>query len=99
MSKLPPCPAARPRYTAAAAWLLAGTRQTPVFGGDMPGAASSIIDRKLIGGAAIFGLGWGLVGLCPGPALAGMLVGGLPVLIFIAAMIFGMGLLNMLNRA
>ena len=83
----------------AAAWLLAGTRQTPVFGGDMPGAASSIIDRKLIGGAAIFGLGWGLVGLCPGPALAGMLVGGLPVLIFIAAMIFGMGLLNMLNRA
>lgn len=83
----------------AAAWLLAGTRQTPVFGGDMPGAASSIIDRKLIGGAAIFGLGWGLVGLCPGPALAGMLVGGLPVLLFIAAMIFGMGLLNMLNRA
>ena len=83
----------------AAAWLLAGTRQTPVFGSDMPGAASSIIDRKLIGGAAIFGLGWGLVGLCPGPALAGMLVGGLPVLIFIAAMIFGMGLLNMLNRA
>jgi len=83
----------------AAAWLFAGTRQTAVFGGDMPGAASSFIDARLIGGAAIFGLGWGLVGLCPGPALAGMLVGGLPVLIFIAAMIFGMGLLNLLNRA
>ncbi len=82
----------------AAAWLLAGTRQAPVFGGDMPGAASSFIDARLIGGAAIFGLGWGLVGLCPGPALAGMLVGGLPVLIFIAAMIFGMALLNMINR-
>ena len=82
----------------AAAWLLAGTRQAPVFGGDMPGAAASFIDARLIGGAAIFGLGWGLVGLCPGPALAGMLVGGLPVLIFIAAMIFGMALLNMINR-
>ena len=82
----------------AIAWLIAGTKQAPVFGGDMPGAASSVIDRKLIGGAAVFGLGWGLVGLCPGPALAGLLVGGVPVLVFIAAMIFGMGALNMVNR-
>ncbi len=82
----------------AVAWLLADTRQTPIYGGDMPGAASSIIDRKLIGGAAIFGLGWGLVGLCPGPALAGLLIGGTPVLIFIAAMISGMALLKMVSR-
>jgi len=82
----------------AIAWLIAGTKQAPVFGGDMPGAASSVIDGKLIGGAAVFGLGWGLVGLCPGPALAGLLVGGVPVLVFIAAMIFGMGALNLVNR-
>ncbi len=73
-------------------------RDEPVFGGDMPGAASSLIDAKLIGGAAVFGLGWGLVGLCPGPALAGLLVGGVPVLVFIAAMVFGMGALNLVNR-
>jgi hypothetical protein len=39
------------------------------------------------------------VGLCPGPALAGLLVGGVPVLVFIAAMVFGMGALNLVNRS
>ena len=79
----------------AVAWTIAATRNEPVFGGDMPGAASSLIDYRLIGGAAIFGLGWGLVGLCPGPALAGLLVGGTSVWVFIAAMILGMGVQNM----
>ena len=83
----------------AVAWAIARTRPAPVFGGDMPGAASSLIDSKLIGGAAIFGLGWGLVGLCPGPALAGLLVGGVPVVVFIAAMLAGMGVLNLLKSA
>lgn len=83
----------------AIAWLLAGARQQPVFGGDMPGPASSLIDGRLISGAAVFGLGWGLVGLCPGPALAGLLVGGTPVLVFIAAMLFGMGVLNVVKKA
>ena len=79
----------------AIAWSMAATRNEPVFGGDMPGAASSLIDHRLIGGAAIFGLGWGLVGLCPGPALAGLLVGGTSVWVFIAAMVLGMGVQNM----
>ena len=83
----------------AIAWPIAGARQVPVFGGDMPGAASSLIDGKLIGGAAVFGLGWGLVGLCPGPALAGLLVGGTSVWVFIVAMIFGMAALNVVDRA
>jgi uncharacterized membrane protein YedE/YeeE len=83
----------------AMAWVIAGKRDEPVFGGNMPSAPSSLIDRKLIEGAAVFGLGWGLVGLCPGPALAGLLVGGVPVLVFIAAMIVGMAALNAVNRA
>jgi uncharacterized protein len=48
------------------------------------------IDNKLVGGAALFGVGWGLAGYCPGPALASFLVGGLDAIIFVAALALGM---------
>jgi len=48
------------------------------------------LDRKLIGGAAVFGVGWGLVGLCPGPALSGLVYGNLESFIFVAAMLVGL---------
>ena len=48
------------------------------------------IDRPLIAGAALFGAGWGLVGLCPGPAIANLATLSPPVLLFVAAMIAGM---------
>ena len=48
------------------------------------------IDGKLLGGAALFGIGWGLVGYCPGPALASLLSGGMDVLVFSAALVVGM---------
>ncbi len=48
------------------------------------------IDRPLLLGAALFGLGWGLVGFCPGPALAALGLDGLPVAAFILAMLAGM---------
>ncbi len=48
------------------------------------------IDFKLVGGAALFGIGWGLAGYCPGPALASLLVGGVDALAFCAAMLAGM---------
>lgn len=50
------------------------------------------IDAPLLAGAAVFGLGWGLAGLCPGPALTVMLVGGPQLLLFVAAMLTGMAL-------
>lgn len=49
------------------------------------------IDRPLILGAAIFGIGWGLVGYCPGPALASIFSGNVNALIFTLAMMVGMG--------
>jgi uncharacterized membrane protein YedE/YeeE len=52
--------------------------------------SASRIDRPLLLGAAIFGIGWGLVGFCPGPALAALGLDGLPVPIFILAMLAGM---------
>ncbi|MDD0839001.1 YeeE/YedE family protein [Curvibacter sp. HBC61] len=48
------------------------------------------LDGKLITGAALFGVGWGLAGYCPGPALASLLTGGLDALAFVAALVAGM---------
>lgn len=48
------------------------------------------IDGKLIIGSALFGIGWGLAGYCPGPALASLLIGGTDALAFCAAMLAGM---------
>ncbi len=49
-------------------------------------------DAKLIIGSAIFGIGWGLAGICPGPSISVMLLGGLPILGFIIAMLVGMAI-------
>lgn len=47
-------------------------------------------DRRLVGGAAIFGVGWGLVGLCPGPAISAITTGSPQVIVFVISMTFGM---------
>jgi hypothetical protein len=47
------------------------------------------LDRPLLAGAAVFGVGWGLAGLCPGPALAGLVTGSPLVLLFVVAMVAG----------
>lgn len=72
------------------AWIVRRSRQVPAFSNAFPSEAPGAIDARLLGGAALFGLGWGLVGLCPGPALSGLLIGGWPVLLFVAAMLAGM---------
>ncbi|MCA1494516.1 YeeE/YedE family protein [Sinorhizobium alkalisoli] len=51
---------------------------------------TQVIDRRLIVGSAIFGVGWGLVGLCPGPALASLSLGLPATVLFVAAMLAGM---------
>lgn len=52
--------------------------------------ASAGIDTRLLAGALLFGLGWGLVGYCPGPALAALAFGAVGTILFVAAMIVGM---------
>ncbi len=74
----------------ALAWRVAGARTAPLAGGSFPGPASPLIDGRLIGGAVTFGAGWGLVGFCPGPALAAVGAGSLAAFIFTVAMISGM---------
>lgn len=48
------------------------------------------IDTRIVVGPAIFGIGWGLAGFCPGPALTGLLTGATPAWLFVAAMFVGM---------
>ncbi len=56
------------------------------------------IDRRLVVGGVIFGAGWGLVGFCPGPAIASLGLGSTNSLIFIAAMIVGMVAVDLMNQ-
>ena len=61
----------------------------PVLGGEFRLPASDVIDSRLIVGAAIFGIGWGLAGFCPGPVLVGAAAGLRDAWIFVPAMLAG----------
>ena len=73
----------------ALAWIATKNR-TPVVGGAFPEKADPVLDRRLITGAVLFGVGWGLVGLCPGPAIASLSYGGIGGFVFLIAMAGGM---------
>ncbi|MOA24610.1 hypothetical protein D3C78_1452970 [compost metagenome] len=55
------------------------------------------LDRRLIVGSLVFGIGWGIAGICPGPALAMIFSGYWQVLLFVLAMLLGMGLFSVLE--
>jgi len=57
------------------------------------------LDRSLLLGSALFGVGWGLSGYCPGPALASLVGGGRPALVFTASMFAGMAAYGLVPRA
>lgn len=77
--------------TMSAFWLIR-QRAAPVFAPKFLLPASTALDGRLLLGAALFGIGWGLAGLCPGPALAGLTRGTLPVAAFVGAMLAGMAI-------
>lgn len=56
------------------------------------------LDRRLLLGAAMFGVGWGLTGLCPGPALVDLVGGGGDIWLFVAAMLGGMAVFSAFDR-
>lgn len=70
-------------------------RARPVFENRFQIPTRRDVDGKLVAGAALFGAGWGLAGLCPGPALTSLAVGGAEVLVFVGTMLGGM----LLHRA
>ena len=65
-------------------------RPAPLFAPSFQLPTSKDIDVPLVGGAALFGFGWGLGGFCPGPAIASLSYGAAGSLLFVAAMIGGM---------
>ena len=74
----------------AIAWALTERRAAPVLGGQFPPAPEPRLGRALVVGSVLFGMGWGLAGLCPGPSMASLSWGGLGGIVFIVAMAAGM---------
>ena len=73
-------------------YVLARRRQQPLLAAQSLWPTKSDIDRPLVVGSVLFGAGWGLVGLCPGPALANLASASPRVVVFVLAMLAGMAL-------
>ncbi|PTR05213.1 hypothetical protein C8R32_12618 [Nitrosospira sp. Nsp5] len=61
--------------------------------------ASRVINKRLVLGSLAFGIGWGMAGICPGPALVLLGSGSVKGLVFVAAMLLGMGIFEILERS
>ncbi|MBC3860546.1 YeeE/YedE family protein [Undibacterium jejuense] len=80
------------------AFVIAKKRVVSFFGEKIDLPTNTAIDLRLVGGSALFGIGWGLAGFCPGPALVGLSMGLPSALIFVAAMIAGMLLFEFIEK-
>jgi uncharacterized membrane protein YedE/YeeE len=80
--------------------LYAWARRRPrsVLGAAMQWPTARQIDRRLGLGAALFGMGWGMAGFCPGPAWVSMAAGHVKAVVFVAAMLAGMGIWALWER-
>ena len=80
------------------AFALARRRISSALGLPMQSQASGTIDVRLVGGSLVFGLGWGLAGFCPGPAIVALGAGHGKAAVFVAAMLAGMGVFELVER-
>ena len=71
-------------------WRIAEKRGVSLLGTPIPARTPPRLDRALVTGSVMFGAGWGLAGLCPGPALASFAIGGWGGALFLLAMVSGM---------
>lgn len=79
-------------FPSAVAYLIRRRMARPLLGERFFVPEDRTLDRSLLLGAAMFGVGWGLVGFCPGPAIAGLALGAWQPWLFVAAMLVGMAL-------
>ncbi len=80
------------------AFMIAKKRTLAFLGGALHLPKATAIDRRLVVGGLLFGVGWGLAGFCPGPALVSMAMGQPKALVFVAAMLAGMKMFEVLER-
>lgn len=84
---------------AAIGFALGRGRATSMLGEKFHLPTATRIDAPLLLGAAIFGIGWGLIGFCPGPAITALGFGSIQAVIFVAAMIAGMLLFQLVEAS
>jgi uncharacterized membrane protein YedE/YeeE len=82
----------------APAFALAARRGRTLGGAPLQLPPQGRIDRRLVLGSLVFGIGWGLAGYCPGPALVSLAWGGVKPLLFVGAMVAGMVLFELLEK-
>ena len=80
------------------AFVIAGKRTVSLLGADMKLPTARHIDRRLVGGSLLFGIGWGVAEFCPGPGLVALGMGEAKAAVFVAAMLAGMALFEGLER-
>ncbi len=80
------------------AFRFAQKRTANFFGGAMRLPNRRDIDLRLVGGSVVFGMGWGMAGFCPGPALTALGTGNAKAAIFVAAMVGGMAIFELADR-
>ena len=73
-------------------------RPNALLGGPMRLPTASGLDLRLVTGSLAFGVGWGLAGFCPGPALVALGAGEIKALVFVVAMLAGMGLFELMEK-
>ena len=80
------------------AFIVARRRTVSFLGAEMRLPGARHIDRRLVVGGMLFGVGWGIAGFCPGPGLVALGMGEGKALIFVVAMLAGMGIFEWLER-
>ena len=82
---------------ASGAFFLARRRSVSLLGAALKLPTATHIDRRLVGGGLLFGVGWGIAGFCPGPALVALGMGEGKAVVFVLAMLAGMGVFEVLE--
>ena len=83
--------------TMAIAWLVKARMAAPLFAARFSLPDKSDVTPSLVGGSVLFGIGWGVAGLCPGPGIAALVIDPGSGAVFVASMLVGMALLRLLR--
>jgi len=80
------------------AFVVASRRTASLLGAEMRLPSARHIDGRLVAGSLLFGIGWGVAGFCPGPGLVSLGMGEVKALVFVVAMLVGMGVFELFER-